>query len=184
VSRWALIAGPKHSDKAQVARRLASALETAGVPVGGFVQVRRVDGEDRKHYDLLRVSSGERVQLATETTHASGTDESFCSLRFATDAFAMARSWLERDAAKAEVLFIGDVSKLEVSGGGHDRSIRRALALRSRTAVVLCVRSDQLFYAVERYGLGEDVVASLELPTDEDGCQQFIEDAVASLSVG
>jgi nucleoside-triphosphatase THEP1 len=184
VARWALIAGPKKSDKTDHALALFRALQGAGITVGGFIQDKRIDEEQRKNYDLVRLPSMQRVHLAREALNESPeSDVTFCALRFDNDAFQLAREWIEADRHDAEVLFVGDISKVEVSGGGHSAALSTALATTGATLAVICVRADQLFYVVEKFGLEDDVVACLELPAHPDACQRFtrhvVDDALA-----
>lgn len=179
MARWALIAGPKKSDKTDHALALMEALQAAGVNVGGFLQAKRVDEEQRKNYDLVRLPSLQRLPLAQEALYANAAaDVTFCALRFDNDAFRRALEWIDAARHEAEVLFVGDISKVEVGGGGHCKAVSTALAMPDTTLAVLCVRADQLFYVVEKFGLGDDVVACLELPADAETCQRFIQDVV------
>lgn len=174
VAQWALIAGPKSSDKTGHALALADMLRGAGVHVGGFVQFKRVDEALKKNYVLLGLGSGEQVTLAEEAVHANGDDGvTFCALRFDDSAFDLARLWLEQDMKTAQVFFIGDISKVEVSGRGHYQATKNALSLPEDRLTVICVRADQLFYVVEKFDLDDDAVAILELPADSETCERF-----------
>jgi hypothetical protein len=157
-------------------------LQRAGITVGGFIQAKRVDEELRKNYDLVRLPSMVHVPLAQEALYANaGADVTFCALRFDENAFRLAGEWIEADRGGAEVLFVGDISKVEVSGGGHFQAVSAALAMPDRTLAVLCVRADQLFYVVEKFGLGDDVVACLELPAAPEACRRFYQDVAADV---
>lgn len=179
MAQWALIAGPKSSDRTDQALKLAEELKGAGIPVGGFVQVKRVDEDHKKHFDLLALRSGKSVPLAEEAVQTSPDDlVTFCSLRFDESAFDRARQWLEQDAAEARVLFIGDISKVEVNGRGNYRAAHSALALPDGKLAVICVRADQLFYIVEKFGLEDNAAAILELPADTSTCESFYRQVV------
>ena len=179
MARWALIAGPKKSNKSQRALELVERLRKAGFSVAGFVQVREVGDDDLAHIDILRLATGDRAVVAKEQLHSRpGDDVTFCNLRFQPDAFGTARQWLEEDASGAEVVFIGDINKLEVSGQGHHGATTQALALPRTTLAVVCVSADQLFYVVEKFGLEDECRASLELPASEEACQEFYDAVV------
>jgi len=180
VARWALIAGPKGSEKSDCALGLCEALLRAAVSVGGFIQTKHVDEEQRKHYELVRLPTFQRAHLAQDAVHpATGSDVMFCALRFDADAFRLAQDWIDEDLRRAEVVFVGEVSKVEVGSGGHFHAIASALAAPRSTLAVLCVRADQLFYVVEKFGLEDDASAILELPADADTRRAFYEHVVA-----
>lgn len=82
-----------------------------------------------------------------------------CSFAFDVAALGRVRSWVERDARAADVVVIDEVSKLEAARGGHHDAVVAALA--GRALPLLCVRADQLFHVMERFGL-EEPVAALE----------------------
>jgi nucleoside-triphosphatase THEP1 len=177
VARWALIAGPKQSNKTEWALALASALQQAEVGVGGFVQVTRRDDRGRRRHDLVRLGSDQRAPLAVEAVTAAPEEGvTFCSVVFDPEVFALGQRWLEEDLWRSRVLILGDISKVEVGGEGHSASIRRALVQPEEVIVVLLVRADQLFYIVEKFGLDEtSLVSSLELPASESECEEFVE---------
>lgn len=183
VAQWALIAGPKSSERTKHALTLADMLRKAGIGLGGFVQIKQVDRENRKRYELLGLSSGEQVQLAEEVIHAdAGDNVTFCALRFDESAFKLARTWLEDDTKNARVFFIGDISKIEAGGGGHHQATELALSLPDDRVTVICVRADQLFYVVEKFELEDDAVAILELPADLETCERFYQQVLSEVT--
>jgi nucleoside-triphosphatase THEP1/SAM-dependent methyltransferase len=170
MAAWAVISGDKGVGKTELALRTAERLRRAGLRVGGFVQrpVHDADGT-RVGYNLAHVERLETTPIARRSTSPGAGQQAFCGHVFHTAAFERARGWLREDAARADVLFIDEVSKLETSGQGHAEAVRLALALPSPTLVVLCVRAEHLFAAV--HGLvGEaagEAVASLQAPADD-----------------
>jgi nucleoside-triphosphatase THEP1 len=181
--RWILIVGPKKSEKARYALELAGRLVRSGVAVGGFVQVRPASCDTVWTHEVERLTTGERLPLAREGSAERDTQgEAFCSKLFIPDVFSKARGWIEEDAVTAKVLFVGDVSKLEVSGLGHHASLVWAMAHDPIDAVVICARSDQLFYVVEKFNLEDDGIAWLELPIDDGAAETFYTSVVGSLS--
>jgi oligoribonuclease len=182
VARWALIAGPKNSPKTDHALALAQALRSSSVDTGGFLQVKRADGDGGKVYELQRVGRPGRVLLAAERLALPADDQfSYCSLAFRREAFAETHQWLRQDAQGARVLFVGEVSKVEAGGQGHAESFRYALSLPDDVLLVVVVRSDQLFYVMEKFALDDEVVASLELPLAEGAQEQFYADISRAL---
>jgi len=183
VAHWILIVGPKRSEKTTHALELVSRLRQRGVEVGGFVQVKETSNEGRPRYDLMRLRTGERIPLAGERPLAGRDDSAyFCSLAFQMDSFAVSRKWLEDDASHADVLFVGDVSKLEVVGEGHHATLTWALALEPPKVISICARSEQLFYIVEKLGLEDDGLAWLELPAVENEKKIFYERVVGIIT--
>lgn len=174
MARWALIAGPKKSNKTSQALKLIELLRAHGVAVGGFFQDRREDDAGFKHYDLIRIKTGERVTVASQQKRTSNQEDlTACAIRFDRPVFAIAKAWLEADAESASVLFVGDLSKEEVAGIGHYPAARFALDLDDDKIVVLSVRTDQLFDIVHRFELDDDALAALELPASNRATEQF-----------
>ncbi len=182
-TRWILIAGPKRTDRSGNALELMKRLRDSGVSVGGFVQLKRHDATGRGGIELLRLRTGERRQLARDTSPSLGSsDEVVCSMKFFPQVFDEARLWVETDEKESDLLVIGDISKLEVSGDGHHKSLTYALCSEKLEAVVMCARADQLFYIVEKYELEDDGIAWLELPANRQEREAFFEKVVRYIS--
>lgn len=165
MARWALIECERSKPKSEFALELARVLAGRGLRVGGFAQPQRLDERGEKGYELVRLSTGERAVLARGGTAAQAGEEAVCDFAFRQGVFDLARRWIEEDAG-ADVLILDGIGKLEAAGRGHAASLRRALELPPATRVVLATRPSQLFYVVERFGLGEPI-ASLGLPAVE-----------------
>lgn len=179
MSRWALVAGARGGEKTARVRAAVEALRARGVALGGFVQDPIDEGDARVAYEVRRLTTGERVRMARPQGAApAAREEEFCSMVFDGDAFDRARAWLEADAAAATVLVVDEVSKLEAAGRGHARAIERALA-SDKVIALLCVRADQLFAVVERFGLA-DPIATL---TPDEGSPEALAEALATASV-
>jgi nucleoside-triphosphatase THEP1 len=156
--------------------RAAELLRDKGVRVGGFLQLPREDELGRKWYDLLRLSRGQKMVLAGPASGPAVEEvgkTSLCSFVFHDETFAAAQAWVQEDSATADVLMIDEVSKLEVGGKGHHDAVVTALGAAGASVVVLCIRADQLFYVVDRFGLQDDAVGVLELPADDCSTGQF-----------
>lgn len=180
MARWAAIIGARGTGKSTHASHVVELLRARGVRVGGFLQMGVVDELERKSYDLHRLSTGDVLPLARPTTGAEVEGQTtYCSFSFVDDAFERARAWLDEELGRCPVIFVDEVSKLEVSGQGHHAAIRKALAADDATVVVLCVRADQLFYVVEAFGLEDDAAAVLEVPGAEEDVGAFV-DALSS----
>jgi nucleoside-triphosphatase THEP1 len=163
--RWALIECERSKPKSEFALELSRALAGKGLRVGGFAQPERRDERGEKGYELVRLSTGEREELARGGVAARPGEEAVCDFAFRQGAFDLARRWIEADAG-ADVLILDGIGKLEAAGRGHAASLRRALELSPPARVVVAARPSQLFYLVERFGL-EEPIASLRLPAAE-----------------
>lgn len=178
---WALILGDRRTGKTSLARRVATTLEARNLRVVGVLQDAIEKDGDRIAYEAVRLgvrAVAERVVVARKSV-AGGLDRETapsCSYAFDDDAFARVASWLEQDAATADVIVIDEVSRAESRGRGHARAIVTALA-RSESGgpvVVLCVRADELVHVVEHFGLN-DTLATLETgPTAGDRVLDFV----------
>lgn len=183
MARWALVAGPKRTDRSGTAVEVVEALAAMGVRAAGVVQAAFTDAGGRRRYDLLRLGTGERTTFAAAISDSREPGfEAFCHVTVRMDAFEVARRWLAEDAAHADALVIGDVSKLEVGGGGHDPAIAAAVAAERPPVVLLCVRADQLFDVVERYRLPDEVVAAVELPLDDEARSAAVAEAAEAIA--
>lgn len=183
MARWALITGEKGQRKAELALQVAGGLRSKGVRVAGVVQLGSKDpASEQKRYELQRVSNGERVFLALEGVVPKGpTEELFCSLAFRNEAFDLACRWVREDASEAEVLVIGEVSKLEIGDKGHAASLKWALGLDDSKVVLITARASQLFYVMEKFGLQDDPVAALEMPGTDADRDALVEDLVEAV---
>ncbi|MCC6522835.1 MAG: DUF2478 domain-containing protein [Polyangiaceae bacterium] len=176
--RWALLAVARGSGKTALAAEVAHALVARGVRVAGVLQ-EPVLGEDgaRVGYRVVRIGQGESLRLARLGAEPGAGEESFCSFLFDGEAFARAGAWLRADAPRADVVFVDEVSKLEVAGRGHHDAV---VALLVGPALpLLAVRADQLFAVMERFGLGEPEAACEG--TDPEALDAFAAALVASV---
>ena len=177
MARWALIAEEDGTTRTRCARAVATQLVRAGYRVGGFVQLRRDDGDECSKVFLERLATGEELLLASRGpgTQVLPDGTTGCHA-FSTDAFVVARTWLLEDARHCEVLVLDAISKLETLGRGHAEALRHALGLGREKILLVCARASLLFEIVETFGLldAEDLlVAHLEAPLDEPSTQHF-----------
>lgn len=177
-ARWALIAGARGADRMPALRELIDRARASGLAAGGFLQRPTEAGG----HALGRVGRDEWVPLSRKGATAAAHEEAFCSYLFDERAFARARAWLDEDAPASDVVVIDELGKLEAAGKGHHDAVRRALAsLGPRKLVVLSARADQLFAIVERLGLEDDAVATLETPAGGDSIDRFVAAVLAAL---
>jgi nucleoside-triphosphatase THEP1 len=165
VNEWALVLASKRSqERAPILQRVVAQLGERGVRVAGFFQEPIIAEGVRVGHRVRRLGSDASAVVARRGTESRApNEEGFCGVVFDNDAFATAREWLREDAPQAQALLIHEVGKFEVAGKGHHDAV--VAALRTKAVTVLAVRGDQLFYAVERFGLGEPV-ATLDLADD------------------
>lgn len=174
-ARWALVLGSKGSGKSSALDAIATGLRASRVRVAGVIQdAVTVDGQ-RCGYRARRVTTGEWLTIASTSPGDIPAAEAFCGFHFAPGAFANVRAWLAQDGSDAEVVLIDEVSKLEAAGQGHHAAV--VDLLEGAALVVLAVRADQLFYVVERFGLG-DPVASYEVGAPTEA---FVADLLAEV---
>ncbi|HEX7600292.1 MAG TPA: nucleoside-triphosphatase [Polyangiaceae bacterium] len=175
-ARWALLVGGKGTGQSSLAARASAELARRGVAVGGVVQDATEDDGGRS-YLARHVGGSESVVVARKGAPPKGARPDalleFCSFVFDTDAFARARGWIRQDAEAADVVVIDEVSKLEVSRGGHHDAIRDALF--GRAIVLLVVRGDQLFSVVERFELNDEPIESLDTG-EETAFARFVDE--------
>ncbi len=182
MARWAVMAGPKGSGKSTHALELTERLRARGLRVAGFVQVACDLGDDQRGYDLRRLTDAASAALARPSGVERPGKELFCSWVFDQQAFRTANDWVQRDAVLADVVVVDEVSKLEASGKGHHDIIRWLLARDAPQVVVLCVRSDQLFWVVEKFALEDGLVADVEVPAEEAAKAAFVDAIVQAIS--
>ncbi|MCL2725597.1 MAG: DUF2478 domain-containing protein [Polyangiaceae bacterium] len=176
--RWALIVGGKGTGKSTTAARVADMLTSRGIAVGGVIQEAVHENGERIAYRAHRVGNSKSgVIIARRGAPPEGAKTNalreFCSLVFDDDAFATAGTWVRQAMSACDIVIVDEVSKLEVSGGGHHDAIRDALA--GHALAILVVRADQLFAVVEKFEL-EDAVADLEV--GDDGALETFVDAI------
>jgi nucleoside-triphosphatase THEP1 len=164
MARWALISGVDSSETVACALEAVDALRKAGVRTAGFVQVRFRDGEGRKLYDVMRLTTGARLPLAIPAPPPKTPEEAGCSLVFRNDSFDIARRWLEEDAPGAKVLVVDNIGKTELEGKGNAAALAWALERPDDVVVLFCTRRNQLSQVFERFSLSDAMVAGLELP--------------------
>ncbi len=178
VNSWALVVGASGAARRSLVDRLARRLAERGLVVAGAVQEAVIEGGERAGYVARRLGGDERCPIARHSTAAPGpSEEAYCSFLFDATGFSAARRWLAEDGARADVLFIDEVSRFEAAGRGHHDAIRAALA--GRALPILSVRADQLFAVIERFDLDEPV-ASLDAARIDDAAEAaFVEAAHA-----
>jgi len=172
--RWALIVGARGTGKSWLSARVVASLTERGVAVAGVFQEAMVEGDERVGYRACRAARGDSVIVARKATAQAPPGDVSCSFAFDAAAFAQVRRWIAEDTRAGGAVLIDEVSKQEVSGGGHYEAI--VDALQGPALVILAVRADQLVFVMEKLALDEPV-ASIE--TNEQGDLDAFVSAVA-----
>jgi len=183
MARWALLSSEKSDERVAVLHALLARFRERGLRVAGFYQRKGRDAEERKLFELVRLSDAvQSVVLAVGgITPRKPQDESFCDYAFSAEGFATAAAWLRSDGDGADLLVLDAVSKLESAGKGHAQSVRWALGRSDAQVVLLSGRQSQLPGIVEAFALDvEQVVGALELPVSASDLDAFVE-AVAAV---
>ena len=134
--RPVLLVGGIGSGKTSTGLRLLSLLRQSGVRVGGFLAPRVMEGDETVGYSL--------IDLATNATHPfAGLERSDVPIgRFfvSKEGLATADRAVTAALGEAAVVFVDEVGRLELGGGGHAPAIARLLA--SDVLPILLVRDE------------------------------------------
>ncbi|MBI4818303.1 MAG: DUF2478 domain-containing protein [Deltaproteobacteria bacterium] len=160
VARWALIVGERADGRSAIATRVAEQLTARGFRVGGFVEEPFEREGTKLGWDLVRISDGERRELARVAA-----EPNLCGYFFREEVFAEARRELGRDTDVAMLT----AGKLEAQGQGHWPAIAEAMDTQ---LAVLMIRP----YLLSRFALDlPEPVASIELPASFSAIDEFVE---------
>ncbi len=188
MSRWAAVTFAEGIDRRAAARDVARALERQGLRLAGFLQRQRPDDASGA-LELERL--GEKWGQAAFLGARSSAPEkqpvpisSGCSFAFEPAGFERGRQWLEEDAKGADVLFVDELSKLELEGAGHAAALRWALAEPGEQVVVFCTAAKRLTHVVDRFRFSGQPVAYLEYGAVDGAAREFAARVAAALGVG
>lgn len=118
-----ILHGPIASGKTQTAAHLARSLAEEGVSVGGILAPRIVKNGATAGYDVEDLGTGARRALASLSPPGVVAGRYFLS----REGLDFARNALFRALDDTEVVFVDEVGRLELAGGGHAAAIRAAL---------------------------------------------------------
>lgn len=164
MSHWAAVSyGPK-VNRGAAGLALVRELEMRGLKVAGYVQHKRGEpGSETIALERLGRSElavlGERGKTPSLTGVSSA---SACSFSFRADAFDLALTWLRQDAVEADLMFLGELGRLEAEGAGHASTFEWALRQSGNRVVVFCTRADRLEQMVNHFQLSSEPVAHVE----------------------
>jgi general stress protein 26 len=142
-----IVAGGVGAGKTEAGLRLAQRLRDAGAVVGGILAPRLVEHGETVGYNVLDVSTGEDVAFARADPPGQAVGRFF--VRPAGLAFA--ERALRHGIERADVVFVDEVGRWELGGGGHAASL--ADLLQSRALPILFVRTELAQAVVDRFAL-------------------------------
>ena len=152
--------GGIESGKTATGLRLLSLLRQSDVRVGGFLAPRKLEGDETIGYSL--------IDLASNTTHpfAGLESDSVQVGRFFVSEKGMATAdhAISTALAEAQVVFIDEVGRLELEGGGHAPAVRRVLD--SDVIPVFLVRDELVDAVVREFGIEAPVVFDVQRALD------------------
>ena len=158
--RPVLLVGGVESGKTATGLRLLSLLRKSDVRAGGFLAPRVLDEDETIGYSL--------IDLASNTTHPfAGLERSDVSVgRFfiSEKSLAMADHAVSTALREAQVVFIDEVGRLELEGGGHAPAVRRVLA--ANVIPILLVREELVDDVVQQFGIEAPVVFHVQKALD------------------
>lgn len=154
--RPVLLVGGINTGKTATGLRLLSLLRQAGIPSGGILAPRVMEGDETVGYSI--------IDAATNTTHP------FASLEpndIQIGRYAVSEESIERAhhavvgvCLSCSVVFVDEVGRLELDGGGHAPAVRELLS--SNAVPVLLVRDTWIDLVKERFGIRDPLIFRVE----------------------
>jgi len=167
-----LLVGSIGSGKTATGLRLLSLLRSYGIQVGGILAPRILKGEETIGYSM--------IDLSTNATHPFAglepSDVQIGKFYLSQAGLDVAERTIRNALDELPVVFIDEIGRLEVQGGGHAPAIRELL--KSNTVPVLLVRDTLVEQAVRIFEIADPFVfrASEMRDTEEivpGGAQTF-----------
>jgi nucleoside-triphosphatase THEP1/general stress protein 26 len=147
-----LLVGGIGSGKTSTGLRLLSLLRWSGVRVGGFLAPRVMEEDETVGYSL--------IDLTTNATHAFASlepsDVSIGRFFVSEKDLATAHRAVTTALNEASVVFIDEVGRLELDGGGHASAVQQLLA--SKVVPILLVRDELVDEVTRTFGIVEPVI--------------------------
>ncbi len=140
-----LLVGGIGAGKTAAGLRLLSLLRSYGIDVGGVLAPRVLKGNETVGYSLIDLSTNATHPFASLVPAEVSIGKYFISQDVLERAERIIASAMERSA----VVFVDEVGRLEVNGGGHAAAVRRLLS--SNAVPVLVVRDTFVEPVIERF---------------------------------
>ena len=142
-----LLAGGIAAGKTRTAEEVAKHLQNWGISVGGILAPRRLQGDVTVGYNVVDLETHEERSFAEPTPPGRPVGRFFVrpeALRFARDA-------IHRAIDTCDVVFVDEVGRWELDGGGHAESVRELVA--SSAVPVLLVREAFVEHVIASFDL-------------------------------
>ena len=150
--RPVLLVGGIGSGKTSTGLRLLSLLRQSGIAAGGFLAPRVMEGGETVGYSL--------IDLATNATHPFASlepsDVPIGRFFVSEKGLATADHTVTKALDDTQVVFIDEVGRLELRGGGHAPAVARLLA--SDVLPILLVRDELVDEVARAFGIDAPVV--------------------------
>jgi len=160
-TRPVLLVGGIASGKTATGLRLLSLLRQCDIRVGGFLAPRKLEGDETVGYAL--------IDLATNTTHPfAGLEPGGIQAgRFylSEEGLAVADRAVTAALGDTSVVFLDEVGRLELQGGGHAMAVRKVLA--ADVLPILLVRDELVDEVVSAFGIETPVIFHARRALDE-----------------
>jgi general stress protein 26/nucleoside-triphosphatase THEP1 len=150
-----IVSGGIGAGKTEAGLRLAQRLKQDGTAIGGILAPRLFERGETTGYNVLDLATGEDAVFARPDPpgHLVG--------RFYVrpGGLAFADRALRGGADRASVVFVDEVGRWELGGGGHASALRAVL--ESRGVPILFVRAELVENVVDHFGLRSAYIARL-----------------------
>ncbi len=142
-----LLSGGIGSGKTRTAEVLAQELEARGVAIGGVLAPRVLSAGVTIGYRIRDLGTGEERPFAKDGPPGIQVGRFFVS----EEGLEFALAAIERGARDAQVVFVDEVGRWELAGGGLAQAVRTLL--HSEALPILLVRSEVASAVVEAFAL-------------------------------
>jgi len=162
-SKTILLTGPRFCGKSMFVENLLPVLRENGLSVTGFFQRGVFDNGFKAGYDLVRVKDGQSVPLARRP-------DSDSPWEFDEQVFDHAAEMVK---GGADTIILDEIGPLELSGGGHAKTLQAALKMHSN--VIIVVREELAGEMKQSLPPGRDVtVIRFEQGNEENLSRQIL----------
>ncbi len=156
--RPVILAGGIAAGKTRTAERVVRQLRDQGLSVGGILAPRRVEGGATVGYRVVDLALGEERAFAESTPPGRPVGRFYVR----PEALRFAHAAVHRAVTTCDVVFIDEVGRWELDGGGHADSVRELVA--SNAAAVLLVREAFVDDVIAAFGLRDAEVFHVAPP--------------------
>jgi len=158
--RVVLLVGGIGGGKTAAGLRLLSLLRQAGIPTGGILAPRIMKGDETIGYSV--------VDVATNTTHPfAGLEPQDIQIgRYfvSRDSIARAHKAVLNVCSSCDVVFVDEVGRLELKGGGHAPAVRQLL--HAGPVAILLVRDEWVDEVRQTFGIDDPLMFRVETTFD------------------